>query len=128
VEQADQKAGDNPLGPSTLGMYVRARREERNLTTTQLAELVGCSHSYISQLETKQPYLLNKKFIRPLARALDVPVDVILLLDGIRDVEQGRAREDQLEAIALILGMSREKLRLVRPVLRSVAADDERDQ
>lgn len=120
-----KRTAGSTLGPSTLGMYVRKRRDERGLTSVELAELVGCSHSYISQLETKQPYLLNKKYINPLAKALDVPVDVILLLDGIKDVEQGRARQDQIEAIAFILSMTPEQLKLVRPVLRGVVSDGE---
>jgi transcriptional regulator with XRE-family HTH domain len=114
-----------PDQPSLLGRYVRARRESRNLGQVELAELVGCSHAYISQLETKRNYLLNKRFIRPLANALGVPIDVILQLDGLKREGEGEERSDQQEAIAFILQMTPEQLRMVRPVLRGVVEGDE---
>ena len=61
---------------------LKAFREWRGLTQQQLADEVGTAKNYISQIETgrSQP---GGKLLHKLARALEVPAD--LLLDGNED-------------------------------------------
>lgn len=43
--------GERRSGPLTLGLYVRDRRAERNLTLRQLADKTGISKSSLMRLE-----------------------------------------------------------------------------
>jgi DNA-binding XRE family transcriptional regulator len=57
------------LDDETIGDYLKARRKEKGLTITQLSEISGVSHPYISQIENDKfkpsPDIL-KKLVGPL--------------------------------------------------------------
>lgn len=122
---ARRREGSVVEDASAIGRYVRARRNEKNLTQVQVAETVGCAHSYISQLETKSRYVLNRRYLPRLADALGVPVEVLLELEGIRSAQRGEPRTDQQEVINDILKMTPEQIRMLRRVARAVIEGDE---
>lgn len=55
-----------------IGPFVRRRREELGLSQTRLAELVGTSRGYMSQIEAGRTQLPNPSLRRRLAEALGV--------------------------------------------------------
>jgi transcriptional regulator with XRE-family HTH domain len=101
-------------------MLVFTRREEKGMSQEQLAELVGCSHAYISQLERKPKPWLGKKFMRPLSDALDIPMTLILELEGLIHRKPGDPLSEQQQAILLVLKMNRSQARLAYRVLRDI--------
>jgi transcriptional regulator with XRE-family HTH domain len=115
-------------GPSELGMLVRARREEKGLSQEQLAELMGCSHAYVSQLERKPQPWFSKKFMRPLSDALNIPMSLILELEGLLHRKPGDPLSEQQQAIALILKMEPRQARLARRLLLGVLEDAEQEE
>lgn len=61
-----------------LGMAVRNRRRELNLTQTQLAERLGWGQERVSVLETGKYGLPSLPLLAHLARALEVPLAVLM--------------------------------------------------
>lgn len=57
---------------------IKELREERGLSTYQLAELVGTSQPQIHRLENKDPRLLKQGWIERLAKALKIPHSQII--------------------------------------------------
>ena len=66
----------SPPPPATLGADLRALRRTRGLTLQQLADRIGCSVGWLSQVERdlSQPGI---EALRGLARALDVPLSML---------------------------------------------------
>ena len=58
--------------PALLGVIVRARRRERNLTQAELARLVGVTTQTISNLERGETERVNGPTLSRLAEALEV--------------------------------------------------------
>ncbi|WP_082357810.1 MULTISPECIES: helix-turn-helix domain-containing protein [Arthrobacter] len=52
---------------SDLGLMVLAVRKRHNLTQVELAERLGVSQRYLSELETGRPKVLNAKLLQLLA-------------------------------------------------------------
>jgi DNA-binding XRE family transcriptional regulator len=71
-------------------------RMERDLSQSQLAELIGTSHSAISRLESGQ-HAPNVETLRKLARAFDR--DLVI---GFPDVGSAKAREQELVVFAAV--------------------------
>lgn len=61
-----------------FGTYLCIKREERELSAKELAEMVGVSNTYISKIERGVKPPPSGKIIRRLASALEVPEDEML--------------------------------------------------
>jgi transcriptional regulator with XRE-family HTH domain len=61
-----------------LGKRIRRRREEKNLSITELSQLTGLTASFISQAETGKTGL-SINTLRAMSHALDVPIFHFLL-------------------------------------------------
>ena len=69
-----------------LGVFVREKRLARRLTQEQLAELIGRTQKYVSQLELNRTegYLPPPETLRELATALETTEDELLRAAGYR--------------------------------------------
>jgi transcriptional regulator with XRE-family HTH domain len=64
--------------PSPLGDKIRVLRQRKTLSLDKLAELAGCSKSYLWDLETKDDPRPSADKITRIAAALDVTPDFLL--------------------------------------------------
>jgi transcriptional regulator with XRE-family HTH domain len=64
--------------PSPLGDKIRALRQSKRLSLDKLAELAGCSKSYLWDLETKDDPCPSAEKVTRIAAALDVTPDFLL--------------------------------------------------
>jgi transcriptional regulator with XRE-family HTH domain len=72
------------MSGSTLGNFVRERRQDLGLTQNQLAERVGYTvrQAEISRLERGRIALPHRDRLNHLAGALDVPISTLLIASG----------------------------------------------
>ncbi len=68
-----------PPGVSTLGEAIRLLRQERGLTLRALAERVGVSAPFLSDIEHNRR---KTEKIKEIAKVLDVPIEELQQLDG----------------------------------------------
>lgn len=68
-----------------LGIALKQLRAERGLTIRQFAELVGVSHSYLSQIETAKREA-SKELLGKIAEAVDVSYFDLLKIAGHNDL------------------------------------------
>lgn len=68
--------------PATLGERVKQLRNATGYTGNELAELVGCSGSYIRHLETGRVKLPGPDMLKALASALGTEVWDLLIAAG----------------------------------------------
>jgi transcriptional regulator with XRE-family HTH domain len=69
-----------------LGAFIRSQRRVAALSLRQLADMTSVSNAYLSQIERgiHQPSL---RVLRSLAKALDVPTNVLLEHAGLDELE-----------------------------------------
>jgi transcriptional regulator with XRE-family HTH domain len=69
-----------------LGAFIRSQRRVAALSLRQLADMTSVSNAYLSQIERgiHQPSL---RVLRALAKALDVPTNVLLEHAGLDELE-----------------------------------------
>jgi len=79
---------DNPAQTQTLGADLRALRKARGLTLAELAETLGRSVGWLSQVERdkSEPGVTD---LRHIAKALDVSVSSLFRQDAVPAHEQG---------------------------------------
>ena len=76
---------------SRLASYIKAKMKERGIATyAQLAEKAGLQRSVISYIMTTPDVSPDKRTLKKLADALDVPIEVLQALAG--PAETGEAR------------------------------------
>lgn len=68
--------GANIHGMSDIGNRIRELRKRHKLNQTDLAELVGCDQSVISDMENGRGF--GAKYLLPLARALQTSPEYIM--------------------------------------------------
>ncbi|MBE6557899.1 MAG: helix-turn-helix transcriptional regulator [Ruminococcaceae bacterium] len=78
------------MNKPTVGQNIRRFRKEKNMTQSELAELLGVSIQAISKWETDAG-MPDISQIVPLARVLEVSTDNLL---GMEDAEQEAAFEE----------------------------------
>ena len=71
---------------STFGQFIRNQREMHDLTMRQLADLVGISNPYLSQIERglREP---SEKVIEAIAETLHTSADALYAQAGLDDVD-----------------------------------------
>jgi transcriptional regulator with XRE-family HTH domain len=81
---------------SALGAYIRRQRELQKLSMRQLADLVGISNPYLSQIEhgLREP---SEKVLDALARHLEVSAETLYERGGRRPA--GDAQDDEEPAV-----------------------------
>lgn len=81
---------------SPLGEFIRSQRELQELSMRQLADLVGISNPYLSQIERglREP---SEKVLGAIAQNLQLSADVLHEHDG-----RGAADADESEASAVV--------------------------
>lgn len=89
-----------------LGQFIKKRREEKNMSQEQLANLIGKNKNFISRLENNKVKSLKDNMIEPLAEALSVPIWA--LFDGFdetgKKIEYEKiSKEDFLAEVTLLL-------------------------
>ncbi len=79
---------ENPAQTQTLGADLRALRKARRLTLAELAEMLGRSVGWLSQVERdkSEPGVTD---LRQIAKALDVSVSSLFRQDAVPVQEQG---------------------------------------
>ena len=89
-------ASDEPR--TSLGEYIRRQRELQELTLRQLADLVGISNPYLSQIEhgLREP---SRRVLEAIARNLSVSADSLYAHSARRERD---TRTDDFPVIAAI--------------------------
>ena len=84
---------------STFGQFIRHQREMQDLTMRQLADLVGISNPYLSQIERglRRP---SAEVLRQLANALQISVESLFVEAGLLAGDGAAAGPGVREAIA----------------------------
>jgi len=93
---------DAPMA-KMIGLAVRARRRELDMTQSELAERTGCSKPQICRFETYRRANLTVSFLERMAHALDTTVaELVRQAEGRRFVVHGeaQARASHIEAEA----------------------------
>lgn len=67
----------------TVGQLIRERRLEKGWSQTELGQRVGRSQRYVSGLETGARRATRDAALAPLADALDIPYDELLVAAGL---------------------------------------------
>ncbi|MBU6411873.1 MAG: LexA family transcriptional regulator [Planctomycetes bacterium] len=67
-----ESSGEGGAAPSTLGDLLREARRRRGMTLAQVAEVVGCARSYLSELESGKRPPPSDEIVGALERALGV--------------------------------------------------------
>lgn len=73
---------------SELGQRIRQARQTRNVTAAQLAERIGVSANYISELERGVKKNPSMNVISGMAEVLGVPVDYFFGVSGEKRIQQ----------------------------------------
>ncbi|WP_067925463.1 helix-turn-helix domain-containing protein [Alicyclobacillus shizuokensis] len=84
-----------PLDVKEFGKWLKALREEQGLTLTQLADKVGYSNPYLSQIETgKKKNPPSPELLAKLAEHLGVRYSDMLRMAGYTDLAKGIALKE----------------------------------
>jgi transcriptional regulator with XRE-family HTH domain len=89
-----------------LGELVKARRNQMNLTQDALAERVGKSQRWVSNLETGDVKRSRVDTLHKLSVALEIPLDRLVIAAGLADSEESARRfvgtfEDSVNPVQL---------------------------
>ena len=105
---------------SMFGKRMRAIRDHRGMTTTDVAMKTGLSQSYISRLETGVHSSPSLKTVKKIADALSVAPEQLLderavipneVIDGMPDdIQSWLAKKDVLPYLRLAMGLHGEKV------------------
>jgi transcriptional regulator with XRE-family HTH domain len=86
---------------SPLGDFIRRQRELQELSMRQMAELVGISNPYLSQIERglREP---SEKVVEAIARTLELSADALYEQSGYRRPGDGGEPEAEPEVVRAI--------------------------
>ena len=76
-----------------LGKFVREKRIEKDMSQRELANAAGISNAEISRLEAGKRKASSPAVLKAIAKALNVPVEVLLEKSGI--IEEGKRAVDK---------------------------------
>ncbi|MGN8697495.1 helix-turn-helix domain-containing protein [Bacillota bacterium HCP3S3_F1_1] len=76
-----------------LGKFVREKRLEKDMSQRELANAAGISNAEISRLESGKRKASSPAVLKAIAKALNVPVEVLLEKSGI--IEEGKKAVDK---------------------------------
>lgn len=76
-----------------LGKFIRGKRTEKGLSQRELANAAGISNAEISRLEAGKRKASSPAVLKAIAKALNVPVEVLLGKSGI--IEEGKRAVDK---------------------------------
>lgn len=76
-----------------LGKFIREKRTEKGLSQRELANAAGISNAEISRLEAGKRKASSPAVLKAIAKALNVPVEVLLEKSGI--IEEGKRAVDK---------------------------------
>ena len=76
-----------------LGKFVREKRIEKDMSQRELANAAGISNAEISRLESGKRKASSPAVLKAIAKALNVPVEVLLEKSGI--IEEGKKAVDK---------------------------------
>lgn len=76
-----------------LGKFIRGKRTEKGLSQRELANAAGISNAEISRLEAGKRKASSPAVLKAIAKALNVPVEVLLEKSGI--IEEGKRAVDK---------------------------------
>ena len=76
-----------------LGKFIRGKRTEKGLSQRELANAAGISNAEISRLEAGKRKASSPAVFKAIAKALNVPVEVLLEKSGI--IEEGKRAVDK---------------------------------
>lgn len=76
-----------------LGKFVREKRIEKDMSQRELANAAGISNAEISRLESGKRKAASPAVLKAIAKALNVPVEVLLEKSGI--IEEGKKAVDK---------------------------------
>ena len=76
-----------------LGKFVREKRLEKDMSQRELANAAGISNAEISRLESGKRKASSPAVLKAIAKALNVPVEVLLEKSGI--IEEGKQHIDK---------------------------------
>lgn len=85
-----------------IGILIRQKREELNLSCEQVAESVGVSKSTVSRWETGEIESIKRGHIYLLAKCLYLPVEKILGIDTSEQIENPDTARLKIEIINAI--------------------------
>ncbi|MDE6110317.1 MAG: helix-turn-helix transcriptional regulator, partial [Eubacterium sp.] len=77
------------------GLFIKEKRNKKNLTQKELAELLNCTDKAISRWETGKGFP-EVSFLIPLSEALDVSVNEIILGESIKNEQIIEKTDDVL--------------------------------
>src|ERR671918_2789264 len=94
VEQATQAMGQ---AVGDIGSYIRAQREQAQVSLRQLARSTGVSNPYLSQIERglRKP---SAEILQQIARGLRISAEVLYVKAGILDEKPASAVADAVLA------------------------------
>lgn len=70
---------------NTLGDFIKRARKNKKLTLTQLGDMTGLTHGYLSNLENNVRKNPSMEVLKKLAQALDIEYSKLALLSGLVD-------------------------------------------
>ena len=76
-----------------LGKFIHEKRTEKGLSQRELANAAGISNAEISRLEAGKRKASSPAVLKAIAKALNVPVEVLLEKSGI--IEEGKRAVDK---------------------------------
>jgi transcriptional regulator with XRE-family HTH domain len=85
---------------SPLGEYIRRQRELQELSLRQLADLVGISNPYLSQIERglREP---SEKVLDAIARSLELSAEGLYEQGGRRRADEGHEQDEPAVVAAI---------------------------
>jgi transcriptional regulator with XRE-family HTH domain len=106
-----------PSQPTTLGQLIRATRERKGISQTELADCAGITRSALSFVETGRTALPREVALKALARCLDLTPGELLDVSGWTGAE---VHETELnEAVGRMIANFDEKRREIVNLLPS---------
>ena len=88
-----KRGGADMSSENELGKFVREKRTEKGLSQRELAYAAGISNAEISRLEAGKRKASSPAVLKAIAKALNVPVEVLLEKSGI--IEEGKRAVDK---------------------------------
>ncbi len=106
TEVKNSASVDFAMNETPLGELVKARRNQMNLTQDDLAERVGMSQRWVSNLETGDVKRSRVDTLHKLSVTLDIPLDQLVIAAGLADSEESARRvvgtfEDSVKPVQL---------------------------
>lgn len=102
----------------SLGAFLRAQREQAQLSLRELAERTQVSNPYLSQLE-RGLHEPSMRVLKSLSAGLNIPIDTLLARAGLLPDDDGARLGDTERAILADVRLTEEQRRSLLAVYRT---------